>query len=109
MYVCVNVFFYLPIPGNMIYDFFMGHELNPRIGPIDLKFFCELRPGLIGWVILDLCFIAKACQLYEAPPAGLVVVCLFHICYVADALWFEVRWIIKVFSVVSVSMQSLLV
>uniref|UniRef100_A0A8D0GY40 Delta(14)-sterol reductase TM7SF2 n=1 Tax=Sphenodon punctatus TaxID=8508 RepID=A0A8D0GY40_SPHPU len=36
--------------GNPIYDFFMGHELNPRIGSFDLKYFCELRPGLLGWV-----------------------------------------------------------
>ncbi|XP_059811412.1 delta(14)-sterol reductase TM7SF2-like [Hypanus sabinus] len=36
--------------GNPIYDFFIGHELNPRIGNFDLKYFCELRPGLIGWV-----------------------------------------------------------
>uniref|UniRef100_H3AEQ2 Delta(14)-sterol reductase TM7SF2 n=1 Tax=Latimeria chalumnae TaxID=7897 RepID=H3AEQ2_LATCH len=38
------------ITGNPIYDFFIGHELNPRIGSFDLKYFCELRPGLIGWV-----------------------------------------------------------
>lgn len=37
-------------PGNPIYDFFMGRELNPRIGSFDFKYFCELRPGLIGWV-----------------------------------------------------------
>lgn len=36
--------------GNFVYDFFTGHELNPRIGSFDLKYFCELRPGLIGWV-----------------------------------------------------------
>lgn len=36
--------------GYFIYDFFTGHELNPRIGSFDLKYFCELRPGLIGWV-----------------------------------------------------------
>ncbi|KTG38994.1 hypothetical protein cypCar_00003972 [Cyprinus carpio] len=35
--------------GNPLYDFFMGRELNPRIGDFDLKYFCELRPGLIGW------------------------------------------------------------
>lgn len=40
----------LPSTGNPIYDFFIGHELNPRIGTFDLKFFCELRPGLLGWV-----------------------------------------------------------
>ncbi|XP_010779836.1 delta(14)-sterol reductase-like [Notothenia coriiceps] len=36
--------------GNPLYDFFIGRELNPRIGNFDLKYFCELRPGLIGWV-----------------------------------------------------------
>eukprot|EP00951_Prasinocladus_malaysianus_P017302 scaffold136186_cov42-Prasinocladus_malaysianus.AAC.1 len=36
------------------YNFFIGRELNPRIGPIDLKEFFELYPGLIGWVVLDL-------------------------------------------------------
>lgn len=37
-------------PGNPIYDFFLGRELNPRICSFDFKYFCELRPGLIGWV-----------------------------------------------------------
>ena len=52
--------------GCTIYDFFIGRELNPRIDfsfffpflknsiALDLKCFCELRPGLIGWVVLDL-------------------------------------------------------
>ncbi|XP_054381624.1 delta(14)-sterol reductase TM7SF2 isoform X3 [Pongo abelii] len=35
--------------GNPIYDFFLGRELNPRICFFDFKYFCELRPGLIGW------------------------------------------------------------
>lgn len=35
------------------YDFFIGRELNPRLGGLDLKYFCELRPGLIGWVVLN--------------------------------------------------------
>ncbi|KAL0051038.1 hypothetical protein WJX82_000999 [Trebouxia sp. C0006] len=30
-----------------IYNFFIGRELNPRIGSFDLKHFCELYPGLI--------------------------------------------------------------
>ncbi|XP_005273182.1 delta(14)-sterol reductase LBR isoform X2 [Homo sapiens] len=38
--------------GNAVYDFFIGRELNPRIGTFDLKYFCELRPGLIGWEAL---------------------------------------------------------
>lgn len=41
---------FLLILGYIIYDFFMGRELNPRIKSFDIKFFCEMRPGLIGWV-----------------------------------------------------------
>lgn len=38
-----------------VYDFYMGRELNPRIGAMfDLKEFCELYPGLVGWVMLNL-------------------------------------------------------
>jgi hypothetical protein len=36
--------------GNVVYDFFIGRTLNPRIGSFDWKYFCELRPGLILWV-----------------------------------------------------------
>ncbi|GFN94499.1 delta(14)-sterol reductase [Plakobranchus ocellatus] len=75
--------------GNIIYDFFMGRELNPRIGPLDLKFFCELRPGLIGWVLLDWLMVYKAYQDTGAFPPNLVLVSVFQTLYVADALWFE--------------------
>jgi hypothetical protein len=37
-----------PICRYPIYDFFMGRELNPRIGSLDLKEFFELYPGFIG-------------------------------------------------------------
>jgi len=33
---------------NPLYDFFIGRPLNPRVGSLDLKACCELRPGLIG-------------------------------------------------------------
>merc|ERR1712032_228568 len=44
--------------GNVMYDFFMGRELNPRLPALlpnfDWKEFCELRPGLIGWVVINM-------------------------------------------------------
>ncbi|XP_014675302.1 PREDICTED: delta(14)-sterol reductase-like [Priapulus caudatus] len=75
--------------GSHIYDFFLGHELNPRIRSFDLKFFCELRPGLIGWVVINMCMVAKDCQDNGSPsyPLLLVVGCQFL--YVFDALFHE--------------------
>lgn len=76
--------------GNPIYDFFMGRQLNPRIASFDIKSFCELRPGLIGLVIIDL---AMLLDMYEetngATNGALLLICSFHFLYVVDALWFE--------------------
>ncbi len=69
----------------------MGHELNPRIGNFDFKFFCELRPGLIGWVMIDLAFVVKVwADFPENPPWALLLVTFFQMLYVADSLIFEV-------------------
>ena len=45
--------------GNFFYDYFLGTSLNPRIGSFDFKLFCEARPGLIGWVAINLSLAAK--------------------------------------------------
>lgn len=39
---------------NVIYDWFIGRELNPRAGPLDIKLFCELRPGMLLWLLINL-------------------------------------------------------
>ncbi len=40
----------------------MGRELNPRLSGFDWKEFCELVPGMIGWVVLDLAMALKQYQ-----------------------------------------------
>ncbi|XP_041353367.1 delta(14)-sterol reductase TM7SF2-like [Gigantopelta aegis] len=75
--------------GNVIYDFFVGHELNPRINNFDLKFFFEMRPGLIGWVMINFIFVLKAYQDTGTYPVSLLLVTMFQTIYVADAFFFE--------------------
>ncbi|PFH51778.1 hypothetical protein AMATHDRAFT_141557 [Amanita thiersii Skay4041] len=48
--------------GNFIYDVFMGASLNPRIGPVDLKMWAEVR---IPWVIVFFLAVSGACKQYE--------------------------------------------
>lgn len=55
--------------GNIVYDWWMGRELNPRVklplvGDVDIKSFMELRPGMLGWIMLDLAFMAKQYKSY---------------------------------------------
>ncbi|XP_059497475.1 delta(14)-sterol reductase TM7SF2 [Stegostoma tigrinum] len=75
--------------GNPLYDFFIGHELNPRIGSFDLKYFCELRPGLIGWLVINLAMLAKEWELRGSPSLAMILVNAFQLLYVLDALWHE--------------------
>jgi len=75
--------------GNVIYDFFMGHQLNPRWGKFDFKFFFEVRPGLIGWVMINFCMAAKEYQKYGEVSTAMLLVCIFHFIYVADCLFYE--------------------
>ncbi|XP_040605018.1 delta(14)-sterol reductase TM7SF2 isoform X3 [Mesocricetus auratus] len=78
-----------PINGNSIYDFFLGRELNPRLGSFDFKYFCELRPGLIGWVFINLALLIQEAELRGSPSLAMWLVNAFQLLYVGDALWYE--------------------
>lgn len=75
--------------GYPLYDLWMGRELNPRIFGLDLKYLCELRPGLIGWMIINLSFLAKQYQLGGRLTNSMILVNLSQGYYVFDALWNE--------------------
>lgn len=75
--------------GNPIYDFFIGRELNPRTGSLDWKVFCEMRPGLIGWVIINYCMLVAQYEKHGHVTASMILVCAFQTWYILDALWFE--------------------
>ncbi|KAI8909067.1 ergosterol biosynthesis ERG4/ERG24 [Gorgonomyces haynaldii] len=77
--------------GYPWYDFWMGRELNPRLlnGLLDLKFVCELRPGLIGWVVLNTAFAAKQYESLGYVTNALTAVYLFQAYYVLDAIMME--------------------
>jgi delta14-sterol reductase len=77
--------------GNYIYDFFMGRELNPRWfnGTFDLKEFCELKPGLIGWMILNLGMLEKQRMELGYVSGSMVLINIFQGIYVWDALYNE--------------------
>lgn len=75
--------------GNFVYDIFMGRELNPRIGNFDFKYFCELRPGLIGWVLLNFGMLVKQYEKTGYVSGSMGVLNVFQFLYVWDALYYE--------------------
>jgi Delta14-sterol reductase len=75
--------------GNILYDYFMGTALNPRLGRLDFKLFCESRPGLILWVLVNLSFAAKQYELYGTVTVAMLLVNAFQFLYVADHFFHE--------------------
>ncbi|XP_056621193.1 delta(14)-sterol reductase LBR isoform X2 [Triplophysa dalaica] len=77
--------------GYIIYDFFMGRELNPRIKSFDIKFFCEMRPGLIGWVLINFAMLLAEMkhQNLENPSPAMLLVNGFQLLWVVDGIWHE--------------------
>lgn len=95
--------------GNVMYDvslncllerdrltecmqFFIGRELNPSIGGLDIKSFNELRPGLILWALIDISMAcAQAVRRGGHVTDSMWLVLGFQLLYVADSLYYEVR------------------
>uniref|UniRef100_A0AAY4B1Z7 Delta(14)-sterol reductase LBR n=1 Tax=Denticeps clupeoides TaxID=299321 RepID=A0AAY4B1Z7_9TELE len=77
--------------GFLLHDFFMGRELNPRVGAFDVKFFCEMRPGLIGWLVINFSMLLAEMkvQKLDSPSPAMLLVNIFQFLWVADGLWHE--------------------
>lgn len=75
--------------GNIIYDWFLGHELNPRIGCFDLKLFCEMRPGLLLWVVINLSMVHHQYWTYGRVTDSIILVSVFQSYYVIEGTFYE--------------------
>lgn len=80
--------------GSFIYDFYIGRELNPRItlpifGEIDIKTWFEMRPGLTGWLLLDLAFIAKQYRNYGFVSDSIILTACMQGYYVLEGQYME--------------------
>lgn len=78
-----------PAEGSVAEGFFMGTALNPRVGNFDWKFFCEARPGMILWVLIDLSMAAAQHARHGVVSVAMVLVCLFQVFYVVDCFALE--------------------
>lgn len=79
---------------NQFYDFFIGRELNPRVtlpffGEVDLKSWFGMRPGLTGWMLLDLAFMAKQYRSYGYVSSSMIFVTSIQSYYVLEGQYNE--------------------
>jgi hypothetical protein len=85
------------VSGNFIVDYFMGTALNPRLPPVtgfDFKFFCESRPGLIGWMVLNFAFAQVQYERYGFVSVSMALVLAMQLFYIVHYFW-EERFILS--------------
>lgn len=78
--------------GIPIHDFWMGTGHNPRVprdGLFDLKFFCESRPGLILWMLINASFAFVQYEREGHLSVPMILVCVFQLFYIVDYFWNE--------------------
>jgi protein-S-isoprenylcysteine O-methyltransferase Ste14 len=89
------------ITGDFFVDYFMGTSLNPRWPPVtgfDFKFFCESRPGLIGWMVIDFGLASAQYERYGFVSTSMVLVCGMQLFYIVHYFWAE-RFILSTIDV----------
>ena len=78
--------------GDFAADYFFGMILNPRLPSrdgFDFKFFCESRPSLIGWMVVNASFAVAQFEQYGSVSPSMAIVLALQLLYVADYFWFE--------------------
>lgn len=74
--------------GNLIFDFYWGTELYPRIFGWDVKQFTNCRFGMMSWSLIILSFAAKQQQLYGLSDSMVVSVVL-QLVYITKFFFWE--------------------
>lgn len=72
--------------GNPIYDWFMGRELNPRIGTWDIKLYNELRPGMLLLLVINLSCIHNQYHTMGKVADSLLLVNVLQAFYIFDGV-----------------------
>ena len=74
--------------GNIVFDYYWGTELYPRIFGWDVKQFTNCRFGMMSWPIIILSFAAKQAQTTGLTNSMCVSVAIMLI-YIAKFFWWE--------------------
>lgn len=72
--------------GSFGLDFWVGREINPRIGKFDIKF-CAYRVGMLWWLVLNFGFLAKQVETEGTTSIRMLCYQFMTGFYVLDYFW----------------------
>lgn len=74
--------------GNLLFDFYWGTELYPRVLGLDIKVFTNCRFGMTVWPLLCLIFALKSYELHGFVDS-MWVSCVLQMVYFTKFFWWE--------------------
>lgn len=77
------------LTGSLIFDFFQGPELHPRLGGVNLKQLINCRVSMMGWSVIACCFAVAQLQLYGAISTSMIAAVAVLVVYLYKFFWWE--------------------
>lgn len=78
--------------GNLIFDYYWGTELYPRLAGWDIKMFTNCRFGMMSWPLIIISFAAKQNELYGLSDS-MVVSVILQLVYVTKFFAWETGYL----------------
>jgi 7-dehydrocholesterol reductase len=78
--------------GSLLFDYYWGTELYPRIYGFDVKMFTNCRFGMMSWPLILLSFAAKQEELYGLSDSMIVAVAL-QLIYIGKFFFWETGYL----------------
>lgn len=79
--------------GNVLFDYYWGTELYPRVLGWDVKMFTNCRFGMMGWGVMILSYAAKQQALYGFISDAMIVSVALQLIYVAKFFFWETGYL----------------
>lgn len=78
--------------GNIVFDYYWGMELYPRVLGIDIKQFTNCRFGMMGWALLVCVHVVKSYELHGFVDSMCVSAAL-QLLYITKFFWWEAGYL----------------
>lgn len=77
------------ISGSLIFDYYWGIELYPRVLSIDIKQLTNCRLGMMSWAVLIISFAAKQIELYGFLSNSMMISLVLQLVYISKFFLWE--------------------
>lgn len=75
--------------GHIIFDYYWGMELYPRVFSIDIKTFTNCRFGMTSWPAIIYIFALKSHQVHGTTVDSMLVSTVLQLAYITKFFWWE--------------------